>query len=309
MNSAKTSRLPRTKTIAIYGASATSIVAAIAASSLLMSGCVPCTDPNGCSSGPKPFVAVTLSPGAGTYAGQQMVSIAAPNAVGIYFSTDGTTPNALSCAEWDGNPIPINDSTVLRVFAEGDVTNYRSRAVVAEYKLTAAPYTNRTALNGWIQLEKDALAALYCANNACTVPPATILQNEFHWTADCPQGGSVMFDNEPATLTTTFTYVGCAANGVAADGAVMLTLDATKLPAISITGSEGVTLNGSGYTASIADQTVRKYSLSGTEGDRAGSYDVNCVGAGCAAGEVNYYYGKKNALWIKDPAVPNSCTP
>jgi hypothetical protein len=309
MKSAKPARLPRVKTFAIYAAGATSITAAVIASSLLMSGCAPCDNPAGCGPTTAPQIKVTLNAKAGTYVGQQTVNITAPGAEAIYFSTDGTTPGASNCTAWDGNPIVINDSTTLRVFAKGDTTNYRSKSVKAEYKLTGSPYTNRTALNAWLLLEKDALTSLYCANNGCTVPPVDFLLTEQHWTANCSQGGSVLFDNDPGSLTTTFTYAHCASNGVSADGVVTLTLDSTKLPAVSIIGSDGVTVSGTGYSAYIADNTLRKYTLSGSEGARAGGYDVGCVGAGCAAEDVSYYYGTSNYLWINDPAVPNSCTP
>lgn len=312
MKPVRTLRASRVKTLAIYTAGAASVTAAVVASSLLMSGCAPCDNPDGCAPAVVPTIKVTLDAKAGTYSGQQTVDITAPGAQAIYFSTDGTTPGASNCTAWDGNPITINDSTTLRVFAQGDGTNYRSKAVKAVYKLTSSPYTNRTALNAWLQLEKDALAALYCANNGCTVPPVTILQEEFHWTANCPDGGTVMFDNDPYMLASTFTYNSCTGSGLTTDGVVTLTLDTTKLPAISIIGSGNVTASGSGYTASISDNTLRKYSLSGTEGTRSGSYDVGCIGAGCATGDVNYYYGLSgtaNLLWIRDPAVPNSCTP
>jgi len=308
MKSINTARLPRIRSIAIYAASAASITAAVVASSLLMSGCAPCDNPDGCTA-TVPQIKVTLNAKAGTYSGQQTVNITAPGADAIYFSTNGTTPGASNCTAWDGNPIVISDSTVLRVFAKGDATHYRSKSVKAEYKLTSSPLTNRTALNAWIQLEKDALAALYCANHGCTTPTADFLLTEQHWTANCPGGGIVLFDNDPSSYASVFTYSGCNGNGVTADGVVTLTLDTAKLPAININGSNGVTLTGSGYSASITDHTARKYSLSGTESARAGGYDVGCVGTGCAAEDVSYYYGTSNYLWINDPAVPNSCTP
>jgi hypothetical protein len=308
MKPVRTLRSSRTRSYAIYAASAASITAAVVASSLLMGGCAPCDNPDGCTA-VVPQIKVTLNAKAGTYAGQQTVNITAPGAQAIYFSTDGTTPGASNCTAWDGNPIVINDSTVLRVFAKGDAVNYRSKSLKAEYKLTSSPYTNRTALNAWIQLEKDALTSLYCANNGCTVPTADFLLAEQHWTANCPGGGTVFFDNDPSMYQSVFTYDGCSGGGITADGTITLTLDTAKLPAINITGSGDVVVAGSGYTASVIDNTLRKYSLSGVEGDRAGGYDVGCVGAGCATGDVTYYYGLKNFLWINDPAVANSCAP
>jgi len=308
MKPVKNSRLPRAQTVAIYAASAISITAAFVASSLLMSGCVPCEDPNGCST-QAPQIKITLSPKAGTYAGQQSVSISAPGAEAIYFSTDGTTPSPSNCTVWDGNPIAINDSTVLRVYAKGDTTHYRTKTISANYKLTSSPYTNRSALNAWLLLEKDALTSLYCANNGCAVPSIDFLTTEQHWTANCANGGTVAFDNDPSVLASVFTYANCSSNGVTADGAVTLTLDASKLPSVIILGSNGVTLSGAGYSANIADHTTRKFSLTGSESARTGTYGVGCEGAGCAAEEVTYYYGSSNSLWIDDPAVPNSCTP
>lgn len=308
MKPVRTSRMPRARTLAIYTASAASITAAVMASSVLMSGCAPCDNPNGCTT-VVPQIKITLNAKAGTYAGQQTVNITAPGAQGIYYSTNGVTPGDDNCTAWDGNPIVINDSTVLRVFAKGDNTNYRSKSVKAEYKLTSSSYTNRTALNAWIQLEKDALTSLYCANNGCTVPTPDFLLTEQHWTANCPGGGTVFFDNDPSYYQSVFTYDGCTSNGVTADGTITLTLDAEKLPAISIIGSGDVVTTGAGYTASIVDNTLRKYTLAGNEGDRAGGFDVGCIGAGCATGDVTYYYGLKNFLWINDPAVANSCTP
>jgi hypothetical protein len=309
MKPVETARLPRISTLAFHVACAAAIAAGVTALSTVISGCAPCDKPEGCSAAPKPQVTVTLTPRAGTYDGQQLVSIVAPNASAIYFSTNGTTPGTSNCSVWDGNPIAINDSTVLRVYAYADGTSYRSRSVKAEYKLTSSPYTNRTALNNWVALEKSALTALYCANNNCVVPTPDFLLTEQHWSASCPDGGSVSFDNDPSNYQSVFTYNGCSGHGITADGAVTLTLDVARLPAVSIIGSDGVIVSGAGYTANIADNTLRKYTLLGTEGDRAGGYTVNCAGAGCATGEVRYYYGTKNALWIDDPAVPNSCTP
>ena len=66
---------------------------------------------------------------------------------------------------------------------------------------------------------------------------------------------------------------------------------------------------GAGYTANIADHTVRKYGLTGNEGVRQGNYDVSCNGASCSSDTVNYYYNILGGLLIKDPAVTQSCTP
>jgi len=302
------SRLPRAQRFALYTASAASNTAAVIASSMLMSGCVPCDDPNGCAPTTLPQVVITLSPKAGAYASQQTVNITAPGAEAIYVSTNGTTPGATNCAVWDGNPIVVRDSTQLNVFAKPD-SAHRSKSLKAQYKLTSSSYTNRTALNAWLLLEKDALTSLYCANNGCTVPTVDFLLTEQHWTANCAGGGTIQFDNDPSAFASVFTYASCSSNGVTANGAITLTLDAAKLPAISITGSQGVIVSGTGYTANIADSTLRKYALSGKESARTGSYAVGCAGAGCATGDVTYFYGTSNSLWINDPAVANSCTP
>lgn len=302
-----TSRPSRARTLAIYTASIASITAAVAAGSLLISGCVPCTDPNGCSSTLVPQIKVTLNAKAGKYTGAQTVTIAAPGAEAIYFSTDGTTPGEANCQVWDGNPIPINDSTVLRVFAKGDGVNYRSKALKGEYRLDTSPYANRSALTNWLALEKAALNAAYCTLDPSCVPPNPIdfLTVDQYLVASCPDGGSVTVDVLAYSMAT-FTYSGCAGAGVVADGYIDLIADfATG----KINGAGNVVVSGAGYTASINDSTVRSYTLSGTEGARQGRYDVNCTGASCATQPVGYYYGASNMLWIDDPAVPNSCTP
>jgi hypothetical protein len=304
--------ISRVRSFVLYTAGAASVtatatIATIAASSLLMGGCVPCSNPNGCTPTATPQVVITLSPKAGTYAGEQTVNITAPGADAIYVSTNGATPSAANCTVWDGNPIVIRDSTMLNVFAKPD-SAHSSKSLKAQYKLTSSSYTNRTALDAWLLLEKDALTSLYCANNGCTVPTIDFLLTEQHWTANCAGGGTVQFDNDPSAFASVFTYASCSSNGVTANGAVTLTLDAAKLPAVNITGSQGVILTGSGYGANITDRTLRKYALNGKEGARGGSYAVGCEGAGCATGDVTYFYGTSNSLWINDPAVPNSCT-
>jgi len=301
------SRASRVRTFAIYTASIASIAAAVAATSLLISGCVPCTDPNGCSTTTKPMVAVTLTPGAGTYAGQQVVSISAPNAQKIFFSTDGATPTEATCSEWDGNPIPVNDWTQLRVLATGDTVNYRSRSIKAEYKITSSAYANRTALNNWLALEKDALNAVYCSlDPTCTPPnPIDFLTVDQHVISVCPDGGVVSVDVLAYSMAS-FTYTGCAGAGIVADGTINLIPDFSTG---KITGSGNVAVSGSGYSATVADGTIRTYSVTGSESARAGRYDVSCSGASCASQSVGYNYGTKGTLWIDDPAVPNSCAP
>lgn len=62
---------------------------------------------------PAPAAAATFSPGAGTYTGQQLVTLssATPGAV-IHYTTDGTAPSAASPV-YTG-PIPVNGNTTIR---------------------------------------------------------------------------------------------------------------------------------------------------------------------------------------------------
>lgn len=268
----------------------------------------PCENPDGCNN-PRPALPINYSLTGGNYGGPISVTLSAPDASALYYSTDGSVPSASNCQAYNGETIIINDNTRLRVFAKAPANSpYKSTLDESSYLIENPQYINGLFVGQWLEYEQKLLSEFYCAHNQCEQPKIIALEDPIDWFINCSGGGTAHYTNTPDQFRSNFVINQCSIDGLVISGNMQLNLIRIGLPDTEVASTGELTFNSEGREVGISEVLRRFYRTSGDESSRTGRFDVHCTGADCSPGFETYIYsGAGSQPWYLNRTTPDSC--